>query len=63
LGNPLAAYPRVSAQHATYTFNTLRDYSAGERRSDGEPQTMRNVSELLQENEMRAVASYIQGLY
>ena len=63
LGNPLAAYPRVSAQHATYTLNTLRAYSAGERRSDGEPQTMRNVAELLQENEMRAVASYVQGLY
>lgn len=62
-GNPLAAYPRVSAQHSTYTFNTLRAYSAGARRSDGEPQTMRNVAELLQEDEMRAVASYLQGLY
>lgn len=61
-GNPLTSYPRVSAQHATYTFNTLQAYSAGVRRSDGEAQTMRNVTEHLLEGEMRAVASYMQGL-
>ena len=61
-GNPLTSYPRVSAQHATYTYNTLRAYGSGARRSDGEPQTMRNVAELLLEEEMRAVASYMQGL-
>lgn len=62
IGNPLAAYPRVSGQHATYTLNTLRAYSSGERRSDGDAQTMRNVAELLLEDEMRALASYMQGL-
>jgi cytochrome c553 len=61
-GNPLVPFPRVSAQHASYTFSTLQAYSAGERRSDGEAQTMRNVAELLLEDEMRAVASYMQGL-
>ena len=61
-GNPLAAYPRVSGQHAAYTFNTLRAYGSGARRSDGDPQTMRNVVEFLLEDEMRAVASYMQGL-
>jgi cytochrome c553 len=61
-GNPLAAYPRVGSQHATYTLATLRAYSSGERRSDGEAQTMRNVAEHLLEDEMRAVASYLQGL-
>jgi cytochrome c553 len=62
LGNPLAAYPRVSGQHATYTLNTLRAYGTGARRSDGDSQTMRNVAELLLEDEMRALASYLQGL-
>lgn len=63
MGNPMAAFPRISGQHATYVFNTLRDYAAGERRSDAEMnQMMRNVSELLFENEMRALASYVQGL-
>jgi cytochrome c553 len=62
MGNPLAAYPRVSGQHATYTLNTLRAYGDGTRRSDGDSQTMRNVAEHLLEDEMRALASYMQGL-
>jgi len=63
LGNPLAAYPRISGQHSTYVFNTLRAYAAGERRSDtAYNQMMRNISELLFESEMRALASYVQGL-
>lgn len=63
LGNPLAAYPRISGQHSTYVFNTLQAYASGERRSDtAYSQMMRNVSELLFENEMRALASYVQGL-
>jgi cytochrome c553 len=61
-GNPLAAYPRLGSQHATYTLATLRAYGSGARRSDGEAQTMRNVAEHLLEDEMRAVASYLQGL-
>ena len=61
-GNPLAAYPRLGSQHATYTLATLRAYSSGARLSDGEAQTMRNVAQHLREEEMRAVASYIQGL-
>ena len=61
-GNPLAAYPRLGSQHAPYTLATLRAYSSGTRRSDGESQTMRNVAEHLLDDEMRAVASYVQGL-
>ena len=61
-GNPLAAYPRLGSQHATYTVATLRAYSSGARLSDGEAQTMRNVAQHLREEEMKAVASYIQGL-
>ena len=28
-GNPLAAFPRISGQHATYVAKTLQDYTAG----------------------------------
>lgn len=62
-GNPLAAYPRVSGQKAAYLVNTLRAYANSERRSDVVVnQMMRNIAVLLREDEMRAVASYMQGL-
>jgi cytochrome c553 len=62
-GNPLAAYPRISGQHATYVYATLQAYASGQRRSDVDlNQMMRNVAELLFEDEMRALASYVQGL-
>lgn len=62
-GNALAAYPRISHQHADYVMATLAAYSTGQRRSDaGLNQMMRNVAELLLEDEMRALASYMQGL-
>lgn len=62
-GNPLAAYPRISFQHAAYTTKQLNAYASGDRRSDVEfDQMMRNVAELLFEDEVRALASYTQGL-
>jgi cytochrome c553 len=62
-GNALAAYPRVSHQHAPYLAATLRAYAAGERRSDASMnQMMRNVAELLLDDEIDALASYMQGL-
>ncbi len=62
-GNPLAAYPTLQGQHATYVANTLRDYAAGTRRSDaGLNQMMRTITALLQEGELQAVSSYVQGL-
>jgi cytochrome c553 len=62
-GNPLAGYPRVSHQHAPYLATTLRDYRSGARSSDaGLNQMMRNVAELLLDDEIEALASYMQGL-
>lgn len=62
-GNPLAAYPFIQGQHATYTVNTLRAYAAGTRRSDTSVnQMMRTVAARLQDDELQAVASYVQGL-
>jgi cytochrome c553 len=62
-GNPLAGYPRISHQHADYLATTLRDYQSGARQSDtGLNQMMRNVAELLLDEEIEALASYMQGL-
>lgn len=62
-GNPLASYPRISAQHAAYTTKQLNAYRAGDRRSDVDlNQMMRNVAEQLFDDEIRALASYMQGL-
>jgi cytochrome c553 len=62
-GNPLAAYPSISGQHAAYVSKTLAQYKSGERRSDTQfNQMMRNVAEMLLENEIAALASYVQGL-
>lgn len=63
IGNPLAGYPVIRAQHATYTAATLREYQSGARKSDtGYNQMMRNIAAGLQENEIAAVANYVQGL-
>lgn len=62
-GNPLAAYPRVAGQHDTYIAKALADYRSGARTSDAAMnQMMRNVVALLTDDEIRAVASYLQGL-
>ena len=62
-GNPLAAYPRVSGQHATYVAKALNAYKSGDRVSDTDlNQMMRNEAEHLTEDEIKALASYVQGL-
>jgi cytochrome c553 len=60
-GNPFAAFPRISWQHAAYVTKSLQDYKSGERASDAN-QVMRNVASLLKDDEIRALASYVQGL-
>jgi cytochrome c553 len=63
VGNPLAGYPVVRGQHATYTAVTLREYASGTRKTDSTyNQMMRNIAAGLEEDEIIALASYIQGL-
>lgn len=63
-GNPLAGYPRVSHQRSAYLAKTLRDYRSGDRTSDSElNQMMRNTAEFLLDDEIEALASYMQGLH
>jgi cytochrome c553 len=64
-GNPLAGYPVLAGQHALYTANMLTRFRQGEHWGDGDAPSMvmnGSASELTDE-EIEAVASYIQGLY
>ncbi len=60
-GNPLAKFPAIQGQQATYVAAQLRAYKSGERASDAN-QVMRSVAARLSEAEIDAVASYVQGL-
>ena len=61
-GNPAANYPALKGQHAAYTAKQLRDYASGERVSDGKTRVMREIAGKLSEDEIVALASYVQGL-
>ena len=61
-GNPAARYPALKGQHAAYTAKQLRDYASGERVSDGKTRIMREIAGKLSEDEIVALASYVQGL-
>jgi cytochrome c553 len=60
-GNEPAGYPALAGQHARYTANQLTAYAKQQRTSDP-GQMMRNIAALLSDDEIAAVASYIQGL-
>ncbi|HZN12587.1 MAG TPA: c-type cytochrome [Blastocatellia bacterium] len=60
-GNPLASYPAIQGQHATYVATQLRAYKSGARTNDPN-QMMRSVAVRLSDAEIDAVASYVQGL-
>lgn len=61
-GNPAAQYPALNGQHADYTAKQLRDYASGARKSDGATRVMRTIAARLGEDEIVAIASYVQGL-
>lgn len=69
-GNPAAGYPALRAQHAVYTIKQLNDYASEARYTDanGEKQKSRNghmmvtIAKRLTEEDIRNLASYIQGM-
>ena len=61
-GNAPAGYPMIAGQHADYLAAQLRHFSVGTRTNDGEAMTMRAIAERMNENEIKAVASYVSGL-
>lgn len=62
-GNPAANYPAIAGQYAVYTAKQLRDYASGARTTDGPTKVMREIAARLSEEDIEAVASYIQGLH
>lgn len=64
-GNPLAGYPTLAGQHAVYTASILRRFRTGENwgEDDASSHVMNGVAAELTDEELDAVASYIQGLH
>lgn len=61
-GVPAAGYPRVGGQHAQYSIQELERYRDGERTTD-RASMMRQIAGRMSDEEIEAVAEYMQGLY
>lgn len=70
-GNPAAGYPALRAQHSVYTVKQLTNYAAGTRYlkdakgvSAGGPNSeiMHTIAGRLTQEDIRNLASYIQGM-
>jgi cytochrome c553 len=61
-GNPAAKYPALQGQHAAYTAKQLQDYANGTRSTDGKTRIMRDIAANLDDKDIAALSSYIQGL-
>ncbi|MEE4378409.1 MAG: c-type cytochrome [Candidatus Competibacteraceae bacterium] len=60
-GNPAAGFPSLAGQHAQYIETQLKAFRSMERANDP-GQMMRNIAMKMTDAEIKAVASYIQGL-
>jgi cytochrome c553 len=70
-GNPAAGYPALRAQHTGYTMQQLGEYAADQRYTrDAKGESnggaygliMHTIAQRLSQEDMRNLASYIQGL-
>ena len=61
-GNYAVAIPMLSGQHSQYTFQQLKNFQTSMRSNDYN-KMMRNIVHRMTDEEMKAVASYIEGLY
>lgn len=60
-GNSVAKFPSINGQHAAYAEKQLKAFRAGERNNDMN-KMMQNVASNMSDEEIKAVASYIEGL-
>ncbi len=60
-GNPQAVFPALNGQNAAYIEKALKDFRSGARTNDNAGM-MQGVVARMTEDEMAAVAQYIQGL-
>jgi cytochrome c553 len=68
-GNSAAGYPALRAQQSAYVAKQLNDYASGARYSGAHPATasrngvmMYDIARRLTEQQIRDVASYVQGM-
>ncbi len=61
-GNPAAGFPRLSHQHAAYVAQRLRNYRDG-KETYPNAEIMSGVVGRLNNDEIKAVSSYVQGLH
>jgi cytochrome c553 len=54
-------FPRLAGQHAEYTIAQLKTFRSGERANDP-AKMMRMIAAKMSDEELAAVADYIQGL-
>jgi len=63
-GNPGAGYPQLAGQYADYVTAKLKDFAAGKGYSDDERgKIMATVVKGLSEQDIAALASYVEGLH
>ncbi len=64
-GNPLSGYPSLVGQHSVYSEKMLKGFRAGNTwgEDDASSTVMTDVTLRLTDDEIKAVASYIQGLH
>ncbi len=60
-GNPQALFPALNGQHAAYVEKALKDFRSGARKNDTN-KMMQDVAARMSDDEITAVAQYIQGL-
>ena len=61
-GNPAARYPAVHGQHADYTVAQLKAFKS-EQRANDDGAVMRSIASKMTNADIKAVASYLQGLH
>ncbi len=61
-GNSLAGIPSLSGQHSEYIYQQLKKFQSTDRANDYN-KMMRNIASRMSDEEMKAVAKYIEGLY
>ena len=61
LGNPAANFPAIAGQHSVYAEKQLKAFRDGSRANDVNTM-MQDVANNLSDADIKAVASYIQGL-
>jgi len=62
-GNPASNYPALRGQNAQYIENQLRGFASGQRQNENAKKMMQILASRMTDREIRATASYIQGLH